>query len=55
MVKTPSVMAVYGKDISMPGLEMPDDAAEMLYNRIETFGMDHTGKFIHRDGQEIPW
>lgn len=38
-----------------PGAVNPDEAAGKLYKVLVSKGIEDTGKFWHREGQELPW
>jgi hypothetical protein len=42
-----------GKEI--PGAVEPEEAANKLYKILVSKGVEDTGKFWHREGQELPW
>lgn len=39
----------------VPGAVDPDEAASKLYSILVSRGVDDTGKFWHREGEELPW
>lgn len=39
----------------IPGAIEPVEAASKLYNVLVSKGIDDTGKFWHREGEELPW
>lgn len=39
----------------IPGAIDPDEAASKLYNVLVSKGIEDTGKFWHREGEELPW
>lgn len=39
----------------IPGAIDPDEAASQLYDVIVSKGLEDTGKFWHREGEELPW
>ncbi|OMP85401.1 C-factor [Diplodia seriata] len=39
----------------VPGLVDPDEVAGKLYKILVSKKLEDTGKFWHRDGQELPW
>jgi len=42
-----------GEDV--PGAVEPDEAARGLWDVLREKGMESTGKFFHRSGEELPW
>lgn len=38
-----------------PGAINPDEAARKMYKLLISKGLEDTGKFWHREGQELPW
>ena len=42
-----------GADV--PGAVEPDEAARGLWDVLGRKGMESTGKFFHRSGEELPW
>ncbi|KAG2162195.1 hypothetical protein JADG_001934 [Aureobasidium aubasidani] len=38
-----------------PEAVLPDEAASKLWNIWQSKGIEDTGKFWHREGQELPW
>lgn len=38
-----------------PGAVEPEEAAGKLFHVLMSKGMEDTGKFWHREGQELPW
>lgn len=39
----------------VPGAVDPDEAASKLYKILVAKGIEDTGKFWHREGEELPW
>ncbi|KAL1850403.1 hypothetical protein Daus18300_012937 [Diaporthe australafricana] len=39
----------------VPGAVNPDEAASKLYDILVSKGIEDTGKFWHREGEELPW
>lgn len=39
----------------VPGAVDPDEAASKLYRILVSRGIEDTGKFWHREGEELPW
>lgn len=52
MVRTGMTMAA--GDLP-PGTVEPEEAASKLYKVLVSKGIEDTGKFWHREGEELPW
>ena len=51
MVRTGLIPGTAG----VPGAVNPDEAAIKLYKILVSKGIEDTGKFWHREGEELPW
>lgn len=54
MVRTPMTAGLPDPDMVADMVD-PDEAAGKLYEVLVSKGIEDTGKFWHREGQELPW
>jgi hypothetical protein len=50
----PQTRLLPGGDVPKEAVE-PEEAASKLYKILMSKGIEDSGKFWHREGQELPW